>query len=126
MKAGPEFRNREGNYFIIYNALYELKSAGALFRSFLSTKINTMGFTSCLADLDVWRRPATKENGNKYYEYMMTYVNDIIAISKNARSLIEELGETGETLKFKDGKIEQPDIYLDAKLKKKVMDGVKR
>ena len=62
------------------NALYGLKSTGASFRSFLTKKIDLMGFTSCIADPDVWRRPATKENGEEYYEYIMTYVDDIVAI----------------------------------------------
>ena len=55
MKAGPEFGELEGEFFIVSKALYGLKSAGASFRSFLAKKIDAMGFISCVADPDVWR-----------------------------------------------------------------------
>ena len=57
--------------------------AGASFWSFLAKKFDAMGFVSCVADPDVWRRPATKRNGESYYEYIMTYVYDIIAVSED-------------------------------------------
>ena len=81
MKAGPEFGELEGKYFIVSKALYGLKSAGASFRSFLAKKFDSMGFISCVADPDVCRMTAVKENRDEYYEYIMTYVDDIIAIS---------------------------------------------
>ena len=55
MKAGPEFGELEGKHFIVSKALYGLKSAGASFRSFLAKKIDSLGFTSCLADPDLYR-----------------------------------------------------------------------
>ena len=124
MRAGPEFGEDEGKYFIVSKALYGLKSAGASFRSFLAKKFDAMGFVSCVADPDVWRRPATKENGDEYYEYMMTYVDDIIALSEDATSVMEELRQSG--IKFKNDKIEPPTNYLGAKLTRRVMDGVSR
>ena len=48
-----------------------------------------MSFKSCIADPDVWRRPAVKANGEKYYEYMMTYVDDLIAVSETPRTTIQ-------------------------------------
>ena len=91
MKAGPEFGELEGKYFIVSKALYGLKSSEASFRSFLAKKFDAMGFVSCIADPDVWRRPAVKANGDEYYEYVMTYVDDIIAVSENAVGVLEEL-----------------------------------
>ena len=83
-----------------------------------------MGFVSCVADPDVWRRPATKENREEYYKYLMTYVDDIIAISENLTGILEDLQQSGT--KFKNDKIEPPTNYLGAKIVQKVMDGVAR
>ena len=91
MRAGPKFGELEGEYFIVSKALYGLKSAGIFFRSFLAKKFDAMGFVSCIADPDVWQRPTSKENGEGYYDYILTYVDDIIAISVNATGILEEL-----------------------------------
>ena len=124
MRAGPEFGELEGKFFIVSRALYGLKSAGASFRSFLAKKIDSMGFASCVADPDVWRRPASKEDGETYYEYVMTYVDDIIAISVDAKVILNEL--KSDNIRYKNDKIEPPESYVGAKLNVKVMDGVPR
>jgi hypothetical protein len=38
-----------------------------------------MDFVASLADPDVWMRPAVKDNGFEYYEYLLVYADDIIA-----------------------------------------------
>ena len=123
IRAGPEFGESEGKYFIVAKALYGLKSAGASFRSFLAKKFDALNFKSCLADPDVWRRPAMKENGEEYYEYVMTYVDDLVAISTNAKGILEEIRNE---VKLKNDSIKPPDIYLGAKLAVKNIDGIKR
>lgn len=85
-----------------------------------------MGFKSCIADPDVWRRPATKSNGDKYYEYIMTYVDDVIAISIDAKKILREVQSIESGMQFKNDKIEPPTVYLGAKLTSKVMDGIQR
>ena len=97
MRTGPEFGKMEGKTFVVAKALYGLKSAGASFRSYLSKKVHAMGFVSYIADPDVWRRPATKSDGSQYYKYIMTYVDDIIAISMDAKGILEELKVKCET-----------------------------
>ena len=80
--AGPEFGHNEGKPFIITKALYGLKSSGASFRSFLAEHLEKqLGFQSTVADPDVWRRPAIKPDGEEYYEYVLCYVDDVLAIS---------------------------------------------
>ena len=116
MQAGPEFGELEGKYFIVSKVLYELNLAGASFGSFLAKKFDAMGFASCTADPDVWQRPATKANGEAYHEYVMTYVDDIITISEDVKKILEELAKD---VKFKNGKIEPPEIYLGAKIESK-------
>ena len=55
LRAGPEFGENQGKFYIVSRALYGLRSAGVSFRSFLSRKLGGIGFKSCLADPDVWR-----------------------------------------------------------------------
>lgn len=124
LKAGPEFGDLEGRYFIVKRALYGLKSAGFSFRSFLAKKLDEIGFKSCIADPDVWRRAAVKDDGTEYYEYIMTYVDDIIAVSEKATDALKSI--TNERIKFKNGKIEPPDMYLGAKLRYKHINGIGR
>ena len=46
----------------------------------MAKRLDGIGFKSCHADPDVWLRPAVKPNGDEYYEYVLCYVDDILAI----------------------------------------------
>ena len=46
-----------------------------------------MGFKSSVADPDVWMRPATKSDGEEYYEYLLAYVLKSLSISSNSLSM---------------------------------------
>ena len=118
--AGPEFGHREGKILIVKKALYGLKSSGAAFRAFLAEKLDDIGFKSSIADPDVWMRKATKPSGERYYEYILIYVDDILCISHDARGPMNDIQAT---LKFKKDKVEELDFYLGAKLEKKVING---
>ena len=120
--AGPEFGPDEGKTFLVVKALYGLKSASFSFRSFMAEKLVDMGFQSSLADPDVWLRPATKGDGENYYEYVLMYVDDILAISCDARRILTEIQRT---FRFKNDKIEAPEYYLGAKLQEKAINSVK-
>ena len=113
--AGPEFGSEEGLVMIVKMALYGLKSSGAAFRSKLANVIYDMGFRPSLADPDVWMKPATKENGKRYYEYILCYVDDVLAISDNPELIIDDLKKV---FKLKGDKAEVPDMYLGASLNK--------
>ena len=89
--AGPEFGSEEGSVMIIKMALYGLKSSGAAFRSILVNVICDLGFRSSLADPDVWMKPATKNNGFKYYEYVLCYVDDVMVVSDEPQDTIDGL-----------------------------------
>ena len=91
MRAGNEFGTEQGKVFIVVRALYGLKSAAAAFRAFMASKLEELGFKSNVADPDVWMRAATKENGDEYYEYVLMYVDDILAISTDAKGLLLSL-----------------------------------
>ena len=91
IRAGPEFGAEQGKVFIVVRALYGLKSASAAFRAFMAKQLDEIGFKSSPADPDVWLRPAVKDDGEEYYEYVMMYVDDILAISMRATEVLESL-----------------------------------
>ena len=62
---------------LIRKALYGLRSSGAAFRAHLAETLYDIGFVPTRADPDVWHRPAAKEDGFEYYEYVLCYVDDI-------------------------------------------------
>ena len=53
----------------------------------------------------------------------MTYVDDLIAVSQDAKKVLQDISQN---IKLKNDKIEPPTNYLGAKLCTKVIDGVKR
>ena len=50
-----------------------------------------MGFTPCRADMDVWRRAAKKGNGDRYYEYLFVYTDDVISIAEDPDTILKTL-----------------------------------
>ena len=116
--AGPEFGPEQGKKLIIVRALYGLRSASASFRSFMAKKLDEMGFKSSKGDFDIWMRPATKPEGDEYYEYVMLYVDDVMAASHNALQVMEDLGQG---VKYKNNNIAPPTDYLGAQLSKKIL-----
>jgi len=86
----------------------------------MTQKFINMGLKSSTADLDVWMRPAVKLNGEEYYEYILVYVDNIIAVSIKANEVMDEISTT---FKFKNGKVSEFEVYLGAKLQKKSING---
>ena len=118
--AGPEFGSESGSIMIVKKALYGLKGSGAAFRAHLAEKLHDIGFIPTRADPDMWRRPAVKPDGFEYYEYILCYVDDLLAISHDAQKVLKSVQDT---FKFKDNKIDKPDVYLGAQLDKMSVDG---
>ena len=115
-EAGPEMGDREHQYVILVRALYGLKSSGASWRAMLAHTLKyELGFKSCRADPDVWYRPATKPDGEEYYEYILVYVDDILIISTQPRVWAEKIDAIH---KFKKGSIAEPKIYLGGDVSK--------
>ena len=76
-KTGKQFVNMEGKVFIVVQYLYGLNSAVELFISFMVQNLDQMGLKSCQASTNVWIIPAVKDEGMKYYEYILTCVYEI-------------------------------------------------
>jgi Reverse transcriptase (RNA-dependent DNA polymerase) len=111
MIAGPEFGADEGKYFLVARALYGLKSASFSFQSFMAEKLTDLGFQSSPADPDVWLRAASKPDGETYYEYMLMYVDDILAILLEPQHILEEVQKTS---KLKNGWLSLFDVETTA------------
>ena len=112
-RAGPELGSESGMIMLICKALYGLKSSSAAFRAHLAETLYNIGFVPTRAAPDVWRRPALKEDGFEYYEYVLCYVDDILAISYKAKDVLKAVQAI---FKLKDDKIEPLDMYLGATL----------
>ena len=106
---GADFKKRA----VITRALYGNKAAGADFRNHLRDCMELLNYFPCKADPDLWMREAVKDNGDKYYEYVLLYVDDALAIGEHPK---EQLLEIDKFFMMKPGSIEKPKIYLGAKL----------
>jgi hypothetical protein len=84
--AGPEFGHLEGRKMIIYKGLYGLKSSGARFHEHLAAKLRSLGYKPSRPDPDFW----IKKIGDRY-EYIATYVDDILAFGVNPMAIIDEI-----------------------------------
>jgi hypothetical protein len=88
----------------------------------MAEQLVNLGFQSTMADPDVWLRAASKDVGEQYYEYVLMYVDDILAISCDPKAILEEVQKT---FKLKYDRIEPPEFYLGAKLQEKPINGLK-
>ena len=122
-RCGPEFGPElEGNVTYIVRALYGTKCAGRDFRNHLRECMDMLGYTSCLADPDLWMQEAVGNDGNKYYEYMLLYTDDCLAVSQNPK---EQLMEIDKYFPLKPASIGPPKIYLGAKVTKvQLLNGI--
>ena len=105
-----------GQTALIHCELYGGKAAGRDFRNHLHSCIEFLNFKSCLADPNVWMRPAIKSNGNTYYEYILLYVDDTLVVSENTKSIL--CNELGRYFHLKEESIGPPTVYLGGRVRK--------
>ncbi len=108
---GPEFGSDAGKSAIVVHALYGLKSAEASFCNHLADCMMHLGFTPCLADPDLWMRPA---DGVSYYAYVLLYVDNILVVHHDATDVLLRLDKY---FKMKSRSIGDPNVYLGATIK---------
>ena len=70
----------------IDKAIYGLHSSGAHFHEWFAETMCDMGFSPSHADLDVWVR-----DGGDAYEYLVVYVDDLVAVMKDPKAFFDEL-----------------------------------
>lgn len=105
-----------GKKALIRRALYGGKTAGRDFRNHLRECMGFLGFKTCLADPDVWMRPALKSDGSEYWEYVLLYTDDTLVISENGEKVLRE--QIGRYFELKEESIGPPDIYLGGRMRK--------
>ena len=103
IKAGPEFKEYAGRNLLVDGGLYGLKSSCARFHEHLSMRLRKMDFVPCRADFDLWMRKK-----DDHYEYVATYVDDVLAFSRDPAQIIAKIKQDYE-LKG----IGVPEYYLD-------------
>ena len=87
--AGPEFGpDLAGKTLIIYKSIYGLRSSSARFHEHLSEYLRKLGYKPSKADSDFW----IKDCGT-HYEYIATYVDDVLVWSKDPLKIINKLKE---------------------------------
>ena len=52
-----------------------------------------MGFQPSYGDPDVWYKASTKANGEKYYSYLLIYVDDVISVDVDPKENIDLIKE---------------------------------
>jgi hypothetical protein len=79
--CGAEFGEHSRIIGVIKLALYGLKSSGLAWRSHLAETLRSLDFSMCYTENEMWFKPATKLDGTEYYQYVLVYTDDILAIS---------------------------------------------
>ena len=118
--AGPEFGSRQGSVVKVVRALYGLKSSGAAWREMFNATVLEMGFASTIADPDVYRKAHAKDNGFKYYEYLLVYVDDVLIISHDPNRHLKSIQAQYE---LNPSSIGPPSRYLGADVKRVTRPG---
>ena len=85
--AGPEWGPEiEGSIMIIERSIYGLKSSSAAFHKVLSESLIGLGFKPSKADFNLWMKDC-----GTHYEYIATWVDDLLIMSKDPMAIIGEL-----------------------------------
>ena len=118
--AGLEFGPANvGRPVLIVRAQYGLKSSGARWRDHMAGTLRDLNFESCQADPDVWMRPGVKPNGDKYWEYVLCYVDDLLAISHDPQAIMDAMSGY---YTLKEGSVGEPTEYLGGEVRKWVIE----
>ena len=119
--CGPEFGlENVGKRAKIVRALYGGKSAGADYWRHVRKAVSEMNFESCKADPDIWFHPSITETGIEYYQYVLLYTDDILAISEDPERFIRD--ELDSCFVVKPKSIGKPTQYLGNKVTEVKLD----
>ena len=116
-EGGTECGDDRGKVLVVVRALYGLKSSGASWRQMMKNTLLDMDFFESKGDPDVYMRETTDKDGNLMWEYILCYVDDILAISHRAKEII---GEIGKRYSLRD--MMEPELYLGAEVGKQQLD----
>lgn len=83
-----------------------------MFKDFIETKLQ---FTPSVMDPDVYYRRNVDKDGRTYYELLLVYVDDVLAISHDPGEIMKTIGSKFE---IKNGDVAPPTQYLGADISK--------
>ena len=124
MICGPEFGlEHVGKRALIRRALCGGKAAGRDFVNHLSCCMRFLGFKSCLADPDIWMRPAMKSDGTPHHECIPLCTDDALTVGENPEKILREVGKCFEP---KEESVGPPKFHLGSHVRQVVLEnGVK-
>ena len=96
------------------------KTAGWDFCNHLRSCMRHLGFESCLANPDVWMRPALMDDGHEVWEYCLLYTNDVLCIGPNPKQTLTT--EIGKYFELKKESVGPPMIYLGGKCSQVILE----
>ena len=119
-EAGVECgREMKGRVMKLCRALYGLKSSGAswrrMFKDYIELKMN---FTPSTTDPDMYYRKNVHNDGTEYYELLLVYVDDVLAISHDPKSIMEMIGKGFD---LKNDEYGPPTTYLGGDVEKFIL-----
>ena len=87
--CGAEFGlENVGKRALIKRALCGGKAAGRDFRNHLRSCMKHLGFTACLADPDVWMRPAIKSDGSSHHQCVLLCTDDALVVTEDTEQIL--------------------------------------
>ena len=73
-------------------------------------------------DPNLWLRPSLKSDGEQYYEYVLIYVDNVLAISNDTDIVMKQMKEK---FKFKGDNSKDLEIYLGSNINSEIHNGTK-
>lgn len=102
-----------GKLAYVVRAAYGLKEAGACFRNHLQDCMCHLGYKLSNVDNELWLRKSEDDSGDPYYEYLLLYVDDCLAVSHRAE---QNILEVGKYFRLKPDSLGPPKQYLGGKV----------
>ena len=115
--TGIEMGQKQGMTMVIMRVLYGLKTSAKALSEFFCKSLKEMGYTSCVADPDIWMKPQTNKKGYKYWSYMLVYADDCLAVHHDPGPVMEDLKSCYE---LKNDTYGEPKRYLGANIEKNI------
>ena len=113
--AGPEFGPKlQGKVLMMNKSIYGLRSASASFHEHCARVLHKIGFKPSHADPDLWMKDC-----KTHYEYVATWVDDILVMSKEPLKVIQDFKEAGE---YELKGVGAPEYYLGGDLQQRKVD----
>jgi hypothetical protein len=113
-EAGPEFGpGFMGLPRMIVRALYGLKSSRARWHDHMAQTLRDMGYVTCVANLNVWMKAKVRPTGDKYWEYILIYSDNILVMLHELQMVMQGLMKA---YMLKEGSVTKPKTYLGANL----------